>query len=124
MMAFLASPSKTYANEPTSLVDQIASAIRDGNASALSTFFGKTVEVIIPGNEGVYSKAQAEMILKGFFAKYAPISFVVNQNRASAGGSQFIIGTYKNKLNELNVYVLLKPVAGQMLIQQIHFEKD
>lgn len=124
MMAAMLVPSKLYANEPPSIVDQISTAIREGNASALAAYFGKTVEVIIPSNEGVYSKAQAEMILKGFFSKYAPVTFTVNQNRTSAGGSQFIIGTYQSKAGELNVYVLLKPISGQLYIQQIHFEKE
>jgi len=117
-------PSSVKAYEPPSIVDQISAAIRTGNSAELANFFGKTVEVIIPTNEGVYSKAQAEMIMKGFFTKYIPVSFAVNQNRSSAGGSQFIIGTYVSKAGALNVYVLLKPNSGQMLIQQIHFEKE
>lgn len=124
MLAIVYKPSQTYANEPPSIIDQIAAAIRAGNAGDLAVYFGKTVEVIIPFNEGVYSKSQAEMILKGFFTKYIPVTFVVNQNRASAGGSQFLIGTYMSKAGGLNVYVLLKPIDGQMYIQQIHFEKE
>lgn len=110
--------------EPTGLVDDIAAAIRAGNSKDLAKYFGPTLEIILPGSDGTFSKAQAEMIMKDFFAKSAPVSFVINQKSNSAGGAQFIIGTYKNKTEKLNVYILLKPVSNQLMIQQMHFEAD
>ena len=118
------SSSSVVAVEPPGIVDDIATAIRTGNSNELAKYFGPTVEIILPGSDGAFSKAQAEMIMKAFFAKSAPVSFVVNQNRNSAGGAQFIIGTYKSKTEKLNVYILLKPVSNQLMIQQIHFETD
>jgi hypothetical protein len=35
-----------------------------------------------------------------------------------------MIGTYKSKSESLNVYILMKPVSNQLMIQQIHFEAD
>jgi hypothetical protein len=110
--------------EPTGLVDDIGAAIRAGNSKELAKYFGPTLEIILPGSDGTFSKAQAEMIMKNFFAKSAPVSFVINQKSNSAGGAQFIIGTYKNKTEKLNVYILLKPVSNQLMIQQMHFEAD
>lgn len=110
--------------EPPGIVDNIASAIKAGNSAELSKYFGSTVEIIIPGSEGAFSKAQAEIVMKDFFSKSNPLSFTINQKGNSAGGAQFIIGTYKNKSETLNVYILLKPVNGQLLIQQLHFETD
>jgi len=118
------SSSSAVPLEPAGIVEDIAAAIRAGNSKDLSKYFGPTVEIILPGSDGTFSKAQAEMIMKAFFAKSAPVSFVVNQNRNSAGGAQFIIGTYKSKTEKLNVYILLKPVSNQLMIQQIHFETD
>ncbi len=105
-------------------VENIAAAIKAGNSKELAKYFGPTVEIILPGIDGAFSKAQSEMIMKDFFAKSAPVSFVVNQKSNSAGGSQFIIGTYKSKTETLIVNILLKPVSNQLLIQQIHFETD
>lgn len=118
------SSSSALAIEPAGIVEDIASAIRAGNSRDLAKYFGPTVEIILPGSDGTFSKAQAEMIMKAFFAKSEPVSFVVNQNRNSAGGSQFIIGTYKSKSEKLNVYILLKPASNQLMIQQMHFEAD
>jgi hypothetical protein len=113
-----------FANEPPGLVESISAAIKAGNSKELAKYFGPTVEIILPGSEGAFSKAQAEMIMKDFFSRSAPTSFVVNQKGNSAGGAQFVIGTYKNKNEILNVYLLLKPVSNQLLIQQMHFEAD
>jgi hypothetical protein len=104
--------------------ESIAAAIKAGNSKELAKYFGPTVEIILPGIDGAFSKAQAEMIMKDFFAKSVPVSFVVNQKSNSAGGSQFIIGTYKSKTETLIVNILLKSVSNQLLIQQIHFETD
>jgi hypothetical protein len=116
--------STIIAHEPPGLAENISAAIKAGNSKELAKYFGPTVEIILPGIEGAFSKAQAEMILKDFFAKSAPVTFVVNQKGNSTGGAQFIIGKYQSKTELLIVNILLKPVSGQLLIQQIHFEAD
>ncbi len=111
-------------NELSGPVESITAAIKAGNSAELAKSFGPSLEIILPGSDGAFSKAQAEMIMKNFFAKYPPVSFVVNQKGNSAGGAQFIIGTYKSKSETLNVYILLKPVSNQLMIQQMNFEAD
>ncbi len=124
LSVILLSGSTIIAHEPPGLTENITAAIKSGNSKELAKYFGPTVEIILPGIEGAFSKAQAEMIMKDFFAKSAPVSFAVNQKGNSTGGAQFIIGTYKSKAELLIVNILLKPVSGQLLIQQIHFEAD
>jgi hypothetical protein len=114
----------SWISEPPGLTENIAAAIKAGNSRELAQYFGPTIEIILPGIDGAFSKAQAEMIMKDFFSKSAPVSFSVNQKGNSAGGAQFMIGTYKSKTEKLNVYILMKPVSSQLLIQQIHFESD
>lgn len=124
LTVWLLTENTVAANEPTGLVESIATTIKTGSSKELAKYFGPTVEIILPGSDGAFSKAQAEMIMKDFFVKSAPVSFVVNQKGNSAGGAQFIIGTYKTKSETLNVYILLKPVSNQLMIQQMHFEAD
>jgi len=124
LSVLLLTSSTVVPNEPPGPVESITAAIKAGNSSELAKYFGPTLEIILPGSDGAFSKAQAEMIMKNFFAKSAPVSFVVNQKGNSAGGAQFIIGTYKSKSETLNVYILLKPVSNQLMIQQMHFEAD
>jgi hypothetical protein len=122
VLLMIQSPVK--AMEPQGLVENIAAAIKAGNSKELAKYFGPTVEIIIPGIDGAFSKAQAEVIMKDFFGKSAPVSFSINKKGNSAGGSQYMIGAYKSKTENLNVYILLKPVSNILMIQQIHFETD
>lgn len=124
LSVFMLTGSNAVAHEPPGLVENITAAIKAGNSKELAKYFGPTIEIILPGSDGAFSKAQAEMIIKDFFTKSAPVSFTVNQKGNSAGGAQFIIGTYKSKNELLNVYILLKPVSNQLMIQQMHFEAD
>lgn len=116
--------SQAKAMEPQGLVENIASSIKAGNSKELAKYFGPTIEIIIPGIDGAFSKAQSEVIMKDFFTKMPPVSFTINKKGNSAGGSQYMIGTYKSKTESLNVYILLKPVSNILMIQQIHFETD
>jgi Na+-transporting NADH:ubiquinone oxidoreductase subunit NqrC len=122
LAAFAQEPVK-YASA-ASVLDNVAAAIRSNDSRELAKYFNNTIEVSLLDQEGTYSKGQAEMIIKNFFAKNPAISFVVNQKGSSAGGAQFLIGSYKSGAAVLRTYVLLKPNAGQLLIQQIQFEAD
>jgi hypothetical protein len=108
------------------ITETIATAIRTGNSRTLATYFNSTIEITLPEKEGTFSKVQAEMVMKDFFAKNPPASFDVNQKGSSSGGSQFIIGTYKTGVSNkvYKTYLLLKPVDGQLLIQQLQLESN
>ncbi|MBK6347933.1 MAG: DUF4783 domain-containing protein [Bacteroidales bacterium] len=103
---------------------KIASAIKSANARDLSLHFNNPIDLTTPGNEGTYSKAQAEMIVKSFFQKYPPTSFTLNHQGKSNDGSQYAIGTYKSGVTEFRTYLLLKLISGQPLIHQLKFESD
>ncbi|NTW26170.1 MAG: DUF4783 domain-containing protein, partial [Lentimicrobium sp.] len=61
------SAASVYAQKE--LNPKIIAAIKSANAKELSTYFNNPVDLTTPGNEGTYSKAQAEMIVKSFFQK-------------------------------------------------------
>ncbi len=103
---------------------QIISAIKSANAKELSIWFNNPIDLTTPGNEGTYSKAQAEMIVKGFFQKYPPSSFAFNHQGKSNDGAQYAIGTYKSGTSSFRTYLLLKVISGQPLIHQLKFESD
>ena len=104
--------------------DDVVSAIKAGNSKMLAAYFGNAVEISLPDKDGTFSKAQAEMMMKDFFANHPPVSFIVNQKGASTGGSKFIIGTYKSGSVVYKVYLLLKASGQTFTLQQIQFEED
>ncbi|MEI6851506.1 MAG: DUF4783 domain-containing protein [Bacteroidota bacterium] len=106
------------------VINNIVAAITAGDARKLATYFNTTVDLTIPSGDGTYSKSQAEMIVKNFFAQYPPVSFKINQQGSSNEGSQFSIGTLVTKTAKFRTYFLLKKVNGVSLIHQLQFETE
>jgi len=124
-LAFSLSSLQMQAEPPLAgVLESVAAAIRSGNSRELAKYFSSSVEVSLTEKDGSFSKAQAEMVMKDFFAKNPPVSFTVNQQGSSTGGSQFMIGSYKCGSKVFRTYLLFKPVNGQLFIQQIEFETD
>ncbi len=73
------------------IFDDIANSLRSGDARAVSRFFGNTVDLTIINQEEVYSKMQAEQILRDFFSKNTPRSFnIIHQGVKE--GARYAIG--------------------------------
>jgi hypothetical protein len=112
-------------NPAVEIQKEVSDAIKTGNVTTLARYFNTTLDISVPGNEGTYSKTQAELILKEFFTKNPPSSFKINHNGSSKDGSVFFIGTYISKQNKnFRTYCLLKKAGDKYLIQQLQFESE
>ncbi len=103
---------------------KITEAIRKGSSSELSSYFASTIDLTVPGKEGSFSKAQAEQIVKDFFAQNQPKSFTIKHNGSSNDGSQYSVGTYVTAKNTYRSYFLIKNVSGKFYLLQLQFELD
>lgn len=105
--------------------NDIAAAIRTGNARQLSVFFNNNVDLTVLGKEEMYSKAQAEQILRDFFSKNPPRSFNLKHHSSNPTAAQYGIGTYVNTLNaRFRIYFLIKKIGNQSFIQQFSIEPE
>ena len=105
------------------VADDVASAIKTGNAANVSKFFSANVDLKILDKEDIYSKAQAELILKDFFAKNPIKSFAIMHKGTSKSGDQFAIGTYETTGGKkFRSYFLFKKEGAGLTIQQLRFE--
>jgi hypothetical protein len=94
-----------------------------GNAKLLSFYMSTSIEIEINGQEGIYSKSQAEQVLNKFFDKYPPRSFSLSHKGNSAAGARFAVGDYvTGKEHTFRVTIFLKKNGDQYLIQEIEFE--
>lgn len=114
--------STNYDSLPEDITNDIAAAIRSGNTKQLAQYFNTTIDLTIPDNDGTFSKAQAELIVKEFFTKNPPKSFVINHSGSSNDGSLFSVGTYISGVKSFRTYFLVKKIAGTFKIQQLQFE--
>ncbi|MEO6903488.1 MAG: DUF4783 domain-containing protein [Bacteroidia bacterium] len=106
------------------VIDTIASAIQTGNSKKLSDYFIENVDLKIIDREDIYSKQQAEMILKDFFSKHPVKSFSIAHKSTIKNGAQYIIGSLNTTNEKFRIYFLIKTTDSQTLIQQFKIENE
>ncbi len=106
------------------LIDGISTAIRSGNPKNISKYFIENIDLKVISQEDVYSKQQAEMILKDFFTKHPVKSFTVAHKSEPKGGSQYVIGTLETENGKFRIYFLIKTTGSNTLIQQFRIETE
>ena len=104
--------------------EDIANVIRSGDAKSVSKYFSSSVDLTIISREDVYSKAQAEQILKDFFNKNTPRSFSIIHRGESKDGSKYAIGTLTTSNGNYRTYYYFKVVGGSINIQELRFMKE
>lgn len=114
----------TFAFFQDDITASVAAAINAGDSKKLASYFNSSIDLTVPGTDGIFSKSQAEMIVKNFFTKYPPISFKINQQGSSSEGSQFAVGTLTTKTATFRTYFLIKKVNSFPLIHQLQFESE
>lgn len=102
-------------------IDDVVAAIRSGNASQLSKYFDSRVDLSLPGKSDNYSKSQAEMILKDFFANNTVKNFVV-KHKGEQNGSEFCIGLLQTKNGNFRTKFFMKQKGGLQVVQELGFE--
>lgn len=123
ILSFLVSVStfRAYSDVPEGLV----TAIKAGNAKELAKYFNSTIELVIADKEGIYSKAQAEQILKDFFTKnpLTKDSFRLLHD-VGKESSRHAIGNLYTTKGVYRVSFLIKTVNNKPLIDQLRIEED
>lgn len=110
--------------QQSTIPDGIVVAIKGGNAKELSKYFNTNIELIIMEKEGVYSKSQAEQILKDFFLKNTPTKFIKNHEGGKAG-SKYCIGTlYANTGQYRLSFFFEKNTKEELVIINFRIEDD
>lgn len=102
-------------------IDQVISALHQGDATELSKYFDESVEITLPEKSDNYSKAQAILILKDFFNNNGVKSFEV-KHKGEQGGGQFCIGTLQTKTGNYRTTVFMKMKSKSQFIKEIRFQ--
>jgi hypothetical protein len=103
---------------PKAVID----ALRTGNTTQLSGYFNTSIELAILDQEDIYSKQQAELIIKDFFSKHVPSSFVI-LHKGGKEGSQYAIGNLTTSTGSYRVTLLIKQKDNKPFIHQLRFEE-
>ena len=104
--------------------DDLAACFRTGNAKEFSKFFDGTIDLDIPGNEGTYSKAQAEQILKDFFSKSHVKGYTPGHQGESKEGARFLMGTLNTIGGAYRTYIHVRKVGDVYTIKELRIENN
>jgi len=88
MMCFVMAVGHANIND---VIDDIAACVRGGNTKELSKYFSSTVSMTLLNDEGIYSRVQAEIILRDFFSKNAPTSVKIAHRLDSNPNFRYVV---------------------------------
>lgn len=104
------------------VIDEVVSGLKNGNAPQVSKFFDNIVEITLPEKTNSYSRSQASLVLKDFFSTNGVQNFQL-LHKGDKSGSQYCIGILKTRNGEFRTTIYLKLKGDTHVLQEIKFEK-
>jgi len=108
------------------IVEDLAVQLKTGSSKEIAKNFASSVELLIIDQEDVYSKAQAEQILKDFFVKNPPIKATIIHRINSNPNFRYGIFSLqtKNLKFRVNVTLMHQKSTNTFLITELRIEKE
>lgn len=103
--------------------DNINLALKTGNTTELLKYCSSNVELIFDNKEGVYSKSQASMILKDFFAKSKPSNFSIT-HEGGKEGAKYVIGKLVTNNGDYRVHYFIKKENSKSFVYQLRITQE
>ena len=113
----------TGASLSREIPEGIAESFRKGNSRELARHFNNNIELVVLDNEDVYSKSQAEIILRNFFLANKPVKFEL-LHQGGKESSRYAIGNLETENGDFRIYFLLKLRGGIPLIHLLRVEVE
>ncbi len=102
--------------------DKVVEAMKTGNSRDLAAHFIPNIDLTVKDNADVYSKAQAEQILRKFFNDHPPVDMVIEHSGVSKFGDKYFIGILRTKSGYFRVTFFLKKMETNMQVKQLRIE--
>jgi len=106
------------------IVDSLSTLFKSANSKEISKNFSPSVELTINEDEDVYTKAQAEQILREFFTKNTPVNSTVVHLINTNPNYRFVILSLSTKNSKFRVAITLKKTANTFFITELRIEPD
>jgi hypothetical protein len=106
------------------IVDSLSTLFKSANSKEIGKSFSPSVELTINEEEDVYTKAQAEQILREFFTKNAPVNSTVVHLINTNPNYRFGILSLSTKTGKFRVAITLKKTANTFFITELRIEPD
>ncbi len=105
--------------------DELVVSLKEGNDKVLSSYFNENIELVLPGQDDVFSKAQAQQLVARFFKENTPDGFsIAHKGTSGNDGAHYAIGKLSTSRGNFRVYFLLKYNQGKACLHQLRIEKQ
>lgn len=104
--------------------DNLAVNFKESNSKEIAAYFSSVVELNILSEEGEYSKAQSELILRDFFSKRSPLSVKVIHRLSSSSNFKFGVLLLQTAKGNYRISVSMGNNSNKFLINSIIIESD
>jgi uncharacterized protein YycO len=122
LLVFLLSAPGLFAQDPVK--DQVVQAMKTGNSKELVANFIPNIDLTVKGSADVYSKAQAEQILRKFFNDHQPVDMVIEHSGVSKFGDKYFIGILRTRNGYFRVTFFLKRSEDEYQVKQLRIENS
>ena len=102
-------------------LSQIEQGLRKGEVALLLPYLHDPVEIAISGRAKMYSRTQAEYVLKDFFKSHPPKGFTF-MHRGRSENVLYAIGTYHAQGGQWDVSIFGRVERGRYQIEQLRLE--
>ncbi len=104
--------------------DKVVEAMKQGNSKDLALHFIPNIDLTIRENSDIYSRAQAEQILRKFFNDNPPVDLVIEHSGVSKFGDQYFIGILRTRTGYFRVTFFLKRSENDHQVKQLRIESS
>ncbi len=102
-------------------LSQIERGLRKGEVALILPYLHDPVEIAIGGKAKMYSRIQAEYVLKDFFKSHPPKGFTF-MHRGRSENVLYAIGTYHAQGEQWDVSIFGRVERGRYQVEQLRFE--
>ena len=103
-------------------IDDVISAMKEGNASGLAKYFDNYVDITMPDKSSNYSRGQAELVIKDFFANNGVKTFEVKHKGNNENG-EYCIGTLQTRNGNFRATLYMRMKGNKQVIQDIRIQQ-
>jgi hypothetical protein len=104
--------------------DLVVDAMKTGNSKDLAALFIANIDLTVKENSDVYSKAQAEQIMRKFFNDHPPVDLVIEHSGVSKSGDKYFIGILRTRSGYFRTTFFLKKTESGFLVKQLRVENS
>lgn len=123
LTSLLATNPTPVADQAPQSLQEVCTAVGNGDVDALVAAMGTELELSILEEEDVFDTAAAAAALRSFYGKLGKTSFgKVHQGASKADDAEYCIGTLTTEKGSYRVYVYVAKKGSGIVLQELRFD--